>query len=519
MKFYLLWSLMLLLKLLLAWQLQLFGDEAFYAWEATKPAWAYSDLPGMTAWLIRLGLELGAYHPFAIRLSFVLIGAVIPFLVVRIARHFSSENHAWQAGLLSCCLPLLLPIGFMALPEAPLCLAALLCLDAALCLLKEKADSIACLELALGLFIGASTHYRFVIILLAGGLGFVLAGGWRQYRNPKLLFAIAIGAISWLPLFLYNLQNDNAGWQFQFHERNPWAFSTDGFTHLPIQAIVTTPVLYGALLWCLWPVFKSWRQAEKKMGLVLVAAGLPLITFAGLAFFADQIRTSLHWPFQAYFPLVAVLPFLISVNFPRWHKKMFHCVLLSGLLGVTLVCCYFLTILVPGLTGALAGKKYYPDNFVGWNEVSESTKSLLREDEILVADNFMLAAQLQFSFAGTKQIYVLDHPLNKKHGRARQLQAWQVDSGALMSLKEDTPVFIVIEESNTKEWLRDQWRARLCTQFNNLKFESLVYGPGKGKSFSIFRARLGADPAVPCDSQILQQKPVGVPTSAKSLQL
>ncbi|MGH8105728.1 MAG: glycosyltransferase family 39 protein, partial [Arenimonas sp.] len=113
MKFYLLWSFTLLLKLLLAWQLQLFGDEAFYAWEAAKPAWAYSDLPGMTAWLIRAGIEAGGYSPFAARLAYVLLGALLPFLIIRIARHFSGEAHAWQAGILSCCLPLLLPVGLM----------------------------------------------------------------------------------------------------------------------------------------------------------------------------------------------------------------------------------------------------------------------------------------------------------------------------------------------------------------------------------------------------------------------
>ncbi len=502
MKFYLLWSLMLLLKLLLAWQLQLFGDEAFYAWEAAKPAWAYSDLPGMTAWLIRLGVEVGAYHPFAARLVYVLIGALIPFFIIRIARYFSSEAQAWQAGLLSCCLPLLLPMGFMALPEAPLCLAALLCLDAALRLL-EKSSSLACLELALGLFIGASTHYRFIIILFAGALGFILAGGWRQYRDPQLWLAILVGACAWLPLFYYNEQNDFAGWQFQFYERNPWQFSSRGLLHVPIQAMVTTPIFYAALLWCLWQVFLVWRQGDKKMGVILAAAGLPLILFAGLAFFADQVRTSFHWPLQAYLPLIAVLPFLISKKFPRWEKKIIGFIALSGMLGVLIASSYFLLTIVPGFTGVLAGKKSYPDNFVGWNEISSTTKSLLKEDEILVADNFMLAAQLQFSFAGARQIYVLDHPLNKKHGRERQLETWQVDSDALMALKKQTSVLIVIEESNTKEWLRDQWRAKLCTQFNSLKFERLVYGPGHGKSFSIFRARLGADPRKPCDTRIL----------------
>jgi 4-amino-4-deoxy-L-arabinose transferase-like glycosyltransferase len=500
-KFYVLWTISLLLKLLLAWRLQLFGDEAFYAMEAAKPAWVYSDLPGMTAWLIRCGLELGGYRVFSARLAFVLMGAVIPFLIIRIARHFSGEAHAWQAGLLSCCVPLLLPFGFMALPDAPLCLAALLCLDAALRILKEcKAD--ACFQLAMGLMIGASTHYRFLIILLAGSLGFILAGGGRHYRNPKLLLALIVGACAWLPVFLYNVHHDFAGWQFQFHERNPWQFSLHGLSHLPIQAIITTPVLYAALLWCFWPVLQSWRAGEKKMGIILGAAAAPLVVFASLAFFVDQIRISFHWPLQAYFPLLAVLPFLMAEKFPRWQARINFLLIFSGCTGLLFTFFYFLSAATPVMAGAFAGKKMYPDNFVGWNEVSSAVRPLLVENEILVADNFMLAAQLHFALAGEKEVYVLEHPLNKKHGRARQLQDWHIDNKALLDLEKNTPVLIVVEENTTKEWLRDKKRAKLCEQFNNLKFVQLVYGPGKGKTFSIFRARLGLDLTGSCDTRI-----------------
>jgi hypothetical protein len=500
-KFYVLWSFMLLLKLLLAWHLQLFGDEAFYAWESSRLAWAYSDLPGLTAWLIRLGTTIGGCQPFAIRVPFLLIGALIPFLIVRIARHFSSEAQAWQAGVLSCCFPLLLPLGAMALPEAPLCLATLLSLDAIL-RLCEKSEWRYCFQLALGLAVGATTHYRFMIILLAGALGFFLSGGWRLYRDPKLLLALTIGACAWLPLVLYNEQHDFAGWQFQFHERNPWQFSNLGFLHLPVQAIVTTPVLYAALVWCLWHVFGYWRRGEKKMGLILGAAGLPIILFAGLAFFADQVRVSFHWPLQAYFPLIALLPFVIAEKFPDRHERVNAWITFTGLAGVGITFSYFLMAAVPGMAGALAGKKAYPDNFLGWNEISFATKSMLNDDEVLVADNFMLAAQLEVSFSGKREIYVLDHPLNKKHGRARQLEDWHVDNKSLLKLEKGRSVFIVIEETNIKEWRRDQWRAKLCQQFHELKFQKIIYGPGKGKSFSIFRGRLGANPNNACNTQI-----------------
>ncbi len=489
------------MKLWLAWKLQLFGDEAFYAWESSRLAWAYSDLPGMTAWLIRLGTQIGGYHPFAIRLPFLLIGAIIPFFIVRIARDFSDDAQSWQAGILACCLPLMLPIGFMALPESPLCLAALLCLDAALRII-EKSRWQDCLQLALSLAIGATSHYRFSIILLAGIFGFVLAGGWRQCRDPKLLFALVIGACAWLPLFLYNERHDFAGWQFQFHERNPWQFSEHGLSHLPIQGVVVTPIFYVAMLWCLWRVFKDWWHGNKAMGLIAGAAALPLILFAGLACFVDQIRSSFHWPLQAYFPLIAALPFVLSAKLPRSSGKIINWVSTTGLVGVTVAFSYLLMAATPSMAGALVGKKAYPDNFLGWNEISDETKSLLKNDEVLIADNFMLAAQLRFSFAEKMDVYVLDHPLNVKHGRARQLKDWKLDYDALQTLKRDTPVFIVIEETSTKEWLRDQWRAKLCDQFNSLKFEKIVFGPGKGKSFSIFRARLGADTNKPCETRI-----------------
>lgn len=505
MKFYLLWAFLLLLKLLLAWQLPLFGDEAFYAWEASKPAWAYSDLPGMTAWLIRSGIEIGGYSAFATRLIFLSIGAAIPFLVMRIARHFSDETHAWQAGILACCLPLLVPVGVMALPEAPLCLAALLCLDATLGM-REKCSAASCIELAIGLVIGATTHYRFLIILLAGASGFLLSGSWRHFRDPKLLSALFIGACAWLPLFLYNQQHDFAGWQFQFHDRNPWQFSSRGITHLPLQMLITTPVLYAALLWSLWRVFLSWRDEDKQSGWILGTAGLPLVLFATLAFFADQLRTSYHWPLPAYLSLLGVLPFLLAKYFPKSRRKIFLLLLATGLSGVATSFIYLTTAVFPGESIQLSGKRIYPDNFVGWNEISEAMRISIKEDEILVADNFMLAAELHFAFAAERDVYVLDHPLNTKHGRARQLSDWSVDHVALSRLEKNLPVLIVVEETATKEWLRDQWRTSLCSQFNGLKFIKVVYAPGKRESYSIFRARTGADSGTACDTQIFPDR-------------
>ena len=62
------WLLLCALKLALAVRLPLFVDEAFYWQEGQHLALAYSDLPGLTAWLARLGVALGGNHPLALRL-------------------------------------------------------------------------------------------------------------------------------------------------------------------------------------------------------------------------------------------------------------------------------------------------------------------------------------------------------------------------------------------------------------------------------------------------------------------
>ena len=49
------WAAVAAIKLLVAVRLPLFVDEAFYWQEGRHLALAYSDLPGLTAWLARLG--------------------------------------------------------------------------------------------------------------------------------------------------------------------------------------------------------------------------------------------------------------------------------------------------------------------------------------------------------------------------------------------------------------------------------------------------------------------------------
>ncbi|RXD70848.1 hypothetical protein DB812_11880, partial [Xanthomonas perforans] len=197
--FVILWTLATAVKLLIAARLPLFVDEAFYWQEGQHLAAAYSDLPGMTAWLARLGVELGGHHLLALRLPFLAISALIPWLIAHIATRWFGSTMGWQAGSLTLLMPLSATLGILAVPDVPMALAAVLCMDAGARLLREV-DATSALELAIGLVIGALSHYRFVGVIGVGCIALLcIPQGRAVLRDPRIWMALTVGAVSWLP--------------------------------------------------------------------------------------------------------------------------------------------------------------------------------------------------------------------------------------------------------------------------------------------------------------------------------
>ena len=159
-----LWLALVPAKLLVAARLPLFVDEAFYWQEGHHLAWAYSDLPGLTAWTIRLGGELFGDGVLAVRSLFLLVSFALPWLVVSLARREGDAGAAWLAGCGALVLPLFAMLGVMALPDVLLAAATLLALDALTRMLRGASHANAA-QLAVALAIGALSHYRFAAVI------------------------------------------------------------------------------------------------------------------------------------------------------------------------------------------------------------------------------------------------------------------------------------------------------------------------------------------------------------------
>ncbi|TDK32874.1 glycosyltransferase family 39 protein [Luteimonas terrae] len=484
--FVVLWSTIVLLKLAIAARLPLFVDEAFYWLEGQHPAFAYSDLPGLTAWLIRIGTELFGDGLLAVRLPFIAISALVPWLVVRLtAREFDTQA-AWLSGCAALLLPLLGSLGVMALPDAMLALATILCLDAGVRLLRNVTHG-AALLLALGLSLGALSHYRFIAVIGVGIVALLMIGKGRDaLRDPRVWIAIATGAAAWIPLLVWNVDNAEAGLRFQMVDRHPWALHADGWQFLVIQAAMVTPLLFAALLLAAWRFRRASDDAARFLAL---SGGLLVLGFFVLGFVADTERASFHWPLPGWLALLPLLGFVL-LSWPRWLRVTMWATLVLGFVGVV---GYYAMVSISEVRERSAGLKWYPSNFAGWNTLADAVRDELAampDDTVLVADNFKIGAELGFAL-GHPRIRVLDHPLNRHHGRAPQLQLWglQLDDRAGL---EGRPALLVTGANDVKFSALLQRYQTVCARMGALPVSRVVNADRGAQRFILSRLDGGA---------------------------
>jgi hypothetical protein len=452
----------LLLKVVIAATLSPFGDEAFYWQESLSPAWGYSDLPPLTAWLI--GLSEGAFGHgcLAMRLPFLLIGAALPWQVGAIAHRLGGEVARWQAATFAMLLPLVGSMGVLALPDVPLTFAIVLSTQGLLAALETNRIRDWGL-LGIGLAIAWMTHYRAAMPILAGLL-FLLATprGRMQWRRPGLWLAMTVAGLGLIPLVIYNVAARGAGVAFQLVERNPWRFHADALVQPLEQAVACTPLAWAVLLWALWQAWHRRRQAP--FDVIATVAGSFVVLYFVLGLFADDVRFRAHWPLPGFVLLCAVLPSLLANAGRTWRRIALAGFALAGV-GLLAGLGYLGLAASPDGARLMTGLKAFPSNFTGWRESSEAVSARLAEDPsaLIVADNFMLAAELRFAFGGARVVYTLDSPLNTKHGRAPQLAAWGIDESGL-ARHAGRRVLLVVDETSLRERERRAWLTSVCSR-------------------------------------------------------
>jgi 4-amino-4-deoxy-L-arabinose transferase-like glycosyltransferase len=468
--FMVLWLLLAALKLALAVHLPLFGDEAFYWWESRWPAWSYSDLPPLTAWLIGLGSAMPGAE-IAVRWPFLLLGLLLPWQVAWLARSSHGEAAAWTAGILALVLPLAFAIGVMAVPDVVMACLSVAAAHQLLVALAPPARARPWLLLGVVLGLGMLCHYRFAALPLVIALVVLMhPHGRAALRTPWPWLAALVAASTLLPLWWFNAGHDYAGLRFQLLDRHPWAWQSDGWLQLAEQALVVGPVLAWIMVATMWRLWRRRPLAGNEMTLAVLASGMWLLFFA-LGFVADNERFRWHWQLPAY--LVA-LP-LVAGSWSTWSQRIRTAALAVSALVIALVLAYFAAGIWPSAQGGWFDGKRFPANFSGWREVAAWQREADAGATPVIVDNFMLGAALTYYMAPERRdaVRVLDDPLNSRHGRAAQLAIWSLDEAALAS-QPPAPGWLLVEETARRFSDRWGWYRSLCTRFAGLRLDGVL---------------------------------------------
>lgn len=422
------WLLLLAcVRLLLAVQLQLFGDEAFYRWESQNLAWAYSDLPPATALLIRAGTGLWGDSVIAVRGLFLLSGLALPAAVYFLARPLAGRAGGLMAAGLSLLLPATATVGVMAVPDSLLLTQCTLLLG---CLERACRANAPGWWLAVGLLaaLGFLIHYRFVFMAAPLGLAFLLYPALRsRLASPWPWLAAVLAALGLLPALIFNLGNDFEAMGFHFGRRHPWRFHPEGLGYALEQTAAVSPVLYGFILLALaYSLREAWRGDYRHQ----LLSSVSLFYIPGLILLApwvDQTSTTVHWAWVGYLPMLVVLPLVLQ---RLWRRGRGSRWLIAGGLGLAavMVAGSLAMMLAPlqfdALPPALQDKVSV--KMVGWDGLRRRVAGHYRPGETLYVGEYYVAAQLRQAPFLDSRMVVLEQDKIHRDGRARQLHLWGV---------------------------------------------------------------------------------------------
>lgn len=486
----------LCLKLIFASQLDLYSDEIFYWQASTYPAFAYSDLPFMSALLAGLGAQLLGPSAFAVRLFFLILGSLIPALVFWLAKPLVTRQQTWEACLLSLCLPLGAFLGLLAVPDVALVFFGLLLVGA-----LERAtrlDSTAYwLLVGLAAALGVSTHYRFALYIFSAFAYLVLFSDQRKHwRRPGLWLATAVLAIGLYPTLAFNLSNELGGLDYHLLERHPWEFQAEGLLHPFKQALLATPLLYVALIYTLFLQFKAAKLGDSRRGLIAVFAACNLGVYFVLAPWTDSTRTSIHWPLSGYLPLLVYLPETLrtlkeqlTIKFSEpTAKGLLRAAIVMGFAGSIIAILGIGTQSLQTLLQPLVGQNVLSTKMAGWQELNTKVQNLFESQEVpvdalIVTDNYYTGAQVELSL-GKHDVYNIDTDKAVRDGRAIQYALWEKNISGLKK-QNGRDALLIVEDSTITNLDKIATLRSACAQFRAIEFlESLsLFGGAKRYSF------------------------------------
>jgi dolichol-phosphate mannosyltransferase len=303
-------SIMILVRLVFAFRLQLIPEEAYY-WDYSRhPDVGYLDHPPLVAWGVWLSTAVFGTTEFTVRIPAMVSWMITTLFMFKLTRDLFDRAAARVCVVLLACLPYFFGAGLLMTPDSPVMAfwaGALYFLQKALLRGNRRAWLLAGVMLGLGLL----SKYPILLLVPAAVLFAVLDPTSRRwFARPQPYLALMIAAILFTPVIWWNATHDWASFSFQSASRMEG--NSAFFLHkLILHAVMLlSPFVLIAALELLFrhPSGKSCRPDAQDPARVLLFARVftlvPLSVFVAASLFRE---VKPHWTGPVWLAILPVL--------------------------------------------------------------------------------------------------------------------------------------------------------------------------------------------------------------------
>lgn len=433
----------LLLRLIYLGLPDLIPEEAYYWSYAQHPSLGYLDHPPMVAWLIGAGTSVFGDTEFGVRAGAFVCWLVTAAFCFGFARNLYDKETALRSVMFVSVFPAFFAFGFFALPDNGLVASwagALYFLERALLAGKRSA------WWGVGVFIGLGMLSKYTIALLGlASLVFLVVDrkSLSWLRRPEPYLAVVVATLLFMPVIIWNYQNDWLSFGFQTTRR---VTSTTEFSlHELIAAVLILITPIGALS-AFQAIFSrasasagvgsesATALASRRRKFTLCYTLVPLLVFVA---YSLRHSPNINWTGPLWLALIPVMarrltpvPGMQQSWKPAWGQKLWAPMLVIVLLAFGGIF-HYLAIGLPGVP--YRQDKVQP---VAWKQLGEDLRKIESEVEartgtkplVVGMDKYNLASELAFyrrhDGEGTRSAVANTASRNLFAGNALMYEIW-----------------------------------------------------------------------------------------------
>ena len=298
---------------------ELANDEAYYWLFAERLSWGYFDHPPMTALLVWLGQHLWPGTELGVRFFFTLLQPLYLYILWRLIRPADAGRRDGELFVMLSAATLMLQLyGFIAVPDGPLMMTAVLFLLTFRWFAERRRGAWLWMGVAMAAMAYSKYHGALVVL-------FALAANPRLLRRPGLYAAGAAALLLLVPHFIWQHHHDWASFAYHLSGRNA-QFRLSYVTDFLVNMLVVFNPLYVPLY------VKAWRDARPAD-----AVGRAL-RFFPVAFIGFFLLSAFRGYVQPQWVIVAALGLVYALfDYARRHPRTRRYVMRAGWVVVGLV--------------------------------------------------------------------------------------------------------------------------------------------------------------------------------------